>query len=172
MPGPDSCPRCEGPLPAGARFCQECGAAIRAGAPAGAKANGAPKAPAKRKAAGPKRAPSATSRPTTWLAGGLAVLLLGALVIGGLARFKPGDTPAPTAPLTAIEGAGPIPAWLASAPREVIADYAWAAAHHDELQYFPCYCGCFSSAGHVSNSECYFRRGGGKILAYDNHAYG
>jgi len=57
--------------------------------------------------------------------------------------------------------------------KSVIADYTWAAAHHDELQYFPCFCGCDKSAGHASNSSCYFKRdGNGQITAYDQHSYG
>ena len=35
--------------------------------------------------------------------------------------------------------------------------YRYAVAHHDVLQYIPCFCGCVA-AGHGSNFDCYVRR--------------
>jgi hypothetical protein len=114
-----------------------------------------------------------------FVAGTIVILLLAGLAIGGLSRIS-SKAPAATASASAehdmqamVDMAGPMPAWLSSAGRTVVTEYTWAASHHNELQYFPCYCGCFNSAGHVSNSECYFKRdGGNRILAYDQHAYG
>lgn len=66
----------------------------------------------------------------------------------------------------------PTPAWLATADKAIQADYTWAAAHHDELQHIPCYCGC-GNIGHTSNSTCYFTRdAAGTITGYEQHAVG
>lgn len=71
----------------------------------------------------------------------------------------------------AIANAPPIPTWLATGDPTVLAEYRWAAAHHDELQYVPCYCGC-TATGHTSNATCYFRWDkDGNIQGYDNHAF-
>lgn len=65
----------------------------------------------------------------------------------------------------------PIPTWLAAGDPAVLADYKWAAGHHDELQYIPCYCGCVAT-GHTSNATCYFRWDkDARIEGYDNHAF-
>jgi len=111
-----------------------------------------------------------------FLAGVLTLVVVIGGALFGLNRFmSTANHTAESAPATqtAIEGAGPMPQWLAAAPSDVIADYTWAASHHNELQYFPCFCGCNKSAGHVSNSDCYFVRDGkSTIKAYDAHAYG
>ncbi|HYG57469.1 MAG TPA: PCYCGC motif-containing (lipo)protein [Symbiobacteriaceae bacterium] len=126
---------------------------------------------------------SARSAPQSARGGQLKLFIAGALIIAvltggllfGMSRIanQPDHTASAGAPPAAIDGAGPMPAWLASANTAVIADYSWAASHHDELQYFPCFCGCDKSAGHVSNSDCYYVRDGkGTIARYDSHAYG
>lgn len=74
-----------------------------------------------------------------------------------------------------IPGAGAMPTWLADAPNLVKTEYVWAAAHLDELQYIPCYCGCGpdSPFGHTDNFACYFERDSdGNILALDSHGFG
>lgn len=165
MPEHVPCPHCSAQVPAGARFCQKCGRSVEKGAK---ESHHGPK---------PKKAPRGQSQFMIFAAGAVAVILLVWLGIGTVSRMnKSADhdaaTSAPTAAM-AIEGAGPIPDWLASAGKQMIADYTWAASHHDDLQYFPCFCGCYQSAGHVSNSECYYKRGAGnQITAYDSHAYG
>lgn len=48
--------------------------------------------------------------------------------------------------------------------------YRYAVEHGDELQYFPCFCGCYQF-GHVSNRDCYikaFNRDG--TLTFTRHA--
>lgn len=163
MAGPVQCPKCGSNVPGGARFCQSCGATVTGNATPAAKRSGG------------------TSQWMILVAGALVVILVSGLAMFGINRAKMAKqhetaevtTPASSAAQTSIEGAGPIPAWLAKADKSVIADYTWAAAHHDELQYFPCFCGCDQSAGHASNSSCYFKRdGAGQIIAYDQHSYG
>jgi ribosomal protein L40E len=159
MPPTVACPKCNARVPADARFCQVCGARTD-GAARNSKRTGG------------------RSRGKTWLAIGLVlVLLVGAVaVVSGTFRSG-GDstgTIATSDALKSMEGmAGPMPAWLSSASKEVKTEYAWAVDHHDELQYFPCYCGCYDNAGHDSNYECYFQHNGnGQITGYDQHAYG
>ena len=167
MPDPVSCPKCSAKVPAGARFCQVCGASTAA--------SGSPHA----RGAAKKSAPTKKPQWMILLAGSVVILLLAGLAIGGLSRMS-AKAPAATAGTSGehdmqamVDMAGPMPNWLSASGKTVIAEYTWAASHHNELQYFPCYCGCFNSAGHVSNSECYFKRDGGKkILAYDQHAFG
>lgn len=66
----------------------------------------------------------------------------------------------------------PAPEWFAMADKAVQAEYTWAASHHDQLKYIPCYCGC-ESIGHTDNSTCYFTRNtAGEITGYDQHAVG
>lgn len=102
----------------------------------------------------------------------IALVLLGALgaVAGcGSARHA-GEQPITSADM--VGRAGPVPTWLAATGAEDTAEiYAWASAHHAELQYIPCYCGC-GSMGHTSNADCYFKWGkGGAITAYEEHAF-
>lgn len=160
------CPNCGTAVPGGSRFCQKCGTAVSGG-----------KAPA----AAPKKKPPTTgnSQLKIFVAGALIIALLGSLAMYGIQRAKAAkehaaaQTPALNVASNSIEGAGPVPDWLGKANKYIQADYIWAASHHNELQYFPCFCGCYNSAGHVSNSECYYKRDkGGKITAYDSHAYG
>lgn len=66
----------------------------------------------------------------------------------------------------------PTPGWLSMADKAVQAEYTWAASHHDQLKYIPCYCGC-ENIGHTDNSTCYFTRdSAGQITRYDQHAVG
>jgi hypothetical protein len=165
-----SCPNCSANVPPGARFCQVCGTAIASPGQHHAKPVAAKK-PVKH-----KKPSAGKSQWTVVLAGTLVVLLLSFLAMTGISRMNQGKTAGSTLDhdMTAmLKSAGPMPDWLASAPKDTIANYAWAVSHHDELQYFPCFCGCFNSAGHVSNSECYYQRDAGKnVRAYDPHAFG
>lgn len=74
----------------------------------------------------------------------------------------------PAAVRPSIEGFGPMPTWLATAPAQVQDLYRWAAGHKSELAYIPCFCGCGGDAfRHRNNYDCYFANN-----AYDQHAYG
>lgn len=162
MAGPTRCSKCASNVPAGSQFCQSCGATVGGNA-------------------GTARRPGGPSQWMIFVAGALILVLLGGLAVFGIQRAKMAgnhvmaETTAPAGAhaQTMIEGAGPMPEWLLKADKTVIADYTWAAAHHNELQYFPCFCGCDKEAGHASNSSCYFKRdGNGQITAYDSHSYG
>lgn len=68
--------------------------------------------------------------------------------------------PATSAPKahTAAQAVRPIatselPAYATRTP-QLAALYRWAAAHHQELQFIPCACGC-DSLGHASNWNCF-----------------
>ncbi len=41
-------------------------------------------------------------------------------------------------------------------PRDVQRLYRYAVEHGDELQYMPCFCGCYQF-GHQSNRDCYIK---------------
>ncbi len=61
------------------------------------------------------------------------------------------------------------PAWFKGMPKQYREAYIWAAYHHEELQYIPCYCGCGEM--HGGNSACYYQRDAqGKVIAFDRHA--
>lgn len=61
-----------------------------------------------------------------------------------------------------------MPSWLAEADPLIKTEYIWAASHLQELQYIPCYCGCFEGDGHTDNFACYFDRDErGKITGYN-----
>lgn len=116
---------------------------------------------------------AAGSQTRTFAVGALAILLVVTAALAGIqyARSSSGPESA-EAPKGIIPGAGAIPAWLAMANPSIITEYTWAAEHHNELQYIPCYCGC-GMQGHESNSSCYFQRDGrGQIKAYDQYAVG
>lgn len=166
MTSPETCPSCSERVPPGSRFCQACGSEVK-----------------------PRRQPHKVRQPekqrsrslpqsALFMAGALVIVLLTGLAIGGMTWARSREKHVTKAQQPAqvplmVEGAGPMPGWLASADPMLIADYTWAAEHHDELQYFPCFCGCYESVGHVSNSECYYKRGADKrIVAFDQHAYG
>lgn len=53
----------------------------------------------------------------------------------------------------------PFSTWAPPRPMpDVLGAYAFAARHHDLLQYMPCYCGC-ARVGHRSNVDCYVKDG-------------
>lgn len=48
--------------------------------------------------------------------------------------------------------------------------YRYAAEHGDELQYVPCFCGCYRF-GHKSNHDCYIKaQNGDGTLTFTSHA--
>jgi|GEM_PF-1232356 len=148
------CPRCSAQVPAGSRFCQECGADVTVAADQPARAS---------------------SQWKIFAAGAVAIVVIVGATLTWLNSGKSSPQPTaktPTGPVTEIAAAGPLPTWLKTADPNIIADYAWAAEHYEELRYIPCYCGC-NSVGHTGNSSCYYRWDkDGKILGYDAHALG
>lgn len=150
MPTTQPCPKCSAQVPAGSRFCQVCGSSAAEGDRKTGKSGGG-------------------SQTKLFLAGAVAIILVMAAVLVGLGS---GSGQSRSGSVAEIAGAGPIPDWLKNADPAIIADYAWAAQHHEELQYIPCYCGC-GSVGHTSNATCYYRWDkNGKALGYDAHALG
>jgi len=151
MPKSRPCPRCSAQVPIPSRFCQACGAEI---------------------AANPALHPS--RGPSQWLvltAGIVAIVV----VVGAILAFMDSNKAKQTGTIlssTEIPAAGPLPNWLTTADPSIVADYAWAAEHYEELRYIPCYCGC-NSVGHTDNASCYYRWDkNGTILGYDAHALG
>ncbi len=65
-----------------------------------------------------------------------------------------------------------LPAFLDSAPATVREAYRFAMNNMDEMENYPCYCGC-GSMGHTSNLSCYIKDvdTAGNI-AFDEHAAG
>lgn len=150
MSNTQRCPHCGRAVPTAARFCQGCGGDVTGGKGRSAKT----------------------------IVSVVAVLIaVGVLAFAGIQLTKPKSEPV-AAPAkkerpTQIAGAGQMPMWLLSSDQQVQDDYIWAASHLEELQYIPCYCGCYESAGHTDNYACYFKRDAtGKITSYDNHAVG
>jgi hypothetical protein len=48
--------------------------------------------------------------------------------------------------------------------------YRYAVEHGDELQYIPCFCGCYRF-GHKSNRDCYIKASNGNgTLTFTRHA--
>lgn len=157
----DQCPKCSGHVPAGSHFCQACGSKVGV--------NGKKPQPAKVK----QKKPVKGGFLWVGLGGLLAIALIGLLI------FRPGGaSPVVQMPhdemmAHLLTEAGPVPAWLAKADRAVVTEYTWAVDHHEELQYIPCYCGCYQSSGHTSNYNCYFSQGpSGQVTSYDMHSYG
>jgi hypothetical protein len=48
--------------------------------------------------------------------------------------------------------------------------YRYAVEHGDELEYIPCFCGCYRF-GHKSNHDCYIKaEGADGTLTFTSHA--
>lgn len=63
---------------------------------------------------------------------------------------------------------GQLPRFASSADTQRL--YRYAAEQGDELQYFPCFCGCYRF-GHVSNRDCYIKAvNGDGTLTFTSHA--
>jgi hypothetical protein len=66
----------------------------------------------------------------------------------------------------------PLPSFLDTASSEVREAYRYAMAHPQELEKYPCYCGC-SVMGHTSNLSCYIQEiHDDGTFTFDNHAVG
>lgn len=151
MPKTKTCPKCSTSVPLHSRFCQGCGAEVDS--------------------AGPSLPARTASQWMVFAAGALAIVVVVGAALMFIGKGKPDERPAAVSGKE-IAGAGPMPSWLTTADPNVVAEYAWAAEHFEELQYIPCYCGC-DSVGHTGNASCYFRWDkNGKILGYDAHALG
>lgn len=65
-----------------------------------------------------------------------------------------------------------LPDWISNAPLRVREAYDYAISHGDELQNYPCYCGC-GAMGHTSNLSCYIRDiAEDGTITFDAHATG
>lgn len=64
------------------------------------------------------------------------------------------------------------PEYIMEAPPTVQEAYHYAMTHPDELEKYPCYCGC-GNMGHTSNLDCFIgeMEDDGSIV-WDNHAAG
>ncbi|GGB36299.1 hypothetical protein GCM10011409_12160 [Lentibacillus populi] len=49
--------------------------------------------------------------------------------------------------------------------------YELAINHSDVLDYMPCYCGCYDSNGHESNTDCFVDKFNGKIAELDSMGF-
>jgi hypothetical protein len=99
-----------------------------------------------------------TSRRRVFFIAGLAagLILLSACAGGG----------ADLAPASAL------PDFLDGAPPRVRDAYRFAIAHPEELEKYPCYCGC-GAMGHMDNLDCYINASdAGGNITFDNHAAG
>lgn len=106
----------------------------------------------------------------------VAAIALTVVIGAAVLELKPGPSPVAEPPIdvqaTSIQGAPPMPAWLVSAEPMTKTEYMWAAAHLEELQYIPCYCGCGAN-GHADNFACYYSRdAAGNITGYDQMSFG
>lgn len=92
------------------------------------------------------------------------LLALGALLV--LTGCGAGTSSVSLAP------ASMLPDFASQAPPRVRDAYRYAIAHADDLEQYPCYCGC-NTMGHMSNLGCYIQEidAGGEIT-FDNHAIG
>lgn len=120
----------------------------------------------------PKRQNAAGRRTPVWVWASMALVIVA--VIGGSIALSQGQAEKGGAAVHATtmpDGFPQDPSWYKNALGPVKDAYLAAAYNHDVLQYIPCYCGCGSV--HASNSACYFTRDSeGKVVAYDQHAYG
>ena len=79
------------------------------------------------------------------------------------AAAESGDIQETTASITKL------PSFLDKQDPQIAQAYQLVAAHHDLLQYIPCYCGC-GSIGHTSNRSCFIKevKQDGEIV-WDDH---
>ncbi|HOA25644.1 MAG: PCYCGC motif-containing (lipo)protein [Aggregatilineales bacterium] len=94
----------------------------------------------------------------------MILLALGVLlVLAGCGAESDGISLAP---------ASMLPDFASQAPPRVRDAYRYAIAHHDELEHYPCYCGC-GAMGHTSNLSCYIQDiGEDSTIIFDTHAIG
>lgn len=65
-----------------------------------------------------------------------------------------------------------MPSFVHNASARVMEAYQFATANMDEMQNYPCYCGC-GAMGHISNLDCYIQNvdNTGRII-FDTHGAG
>lgn len=66
------------------------------------------------------------------------------------------------------------PSWVSApgTPRGSLKAYQAAIDYYDELNNFPCFCGCGQSAGHKSVRDCFVDSMNGDKVLFDNHGAG
>jgi Protein of unknown function with PCYCGC motif len=92
-----------------------------------------------------------------FLYGGGVVVVAAAGVTGLLASRSGGESPVTTDAIgdqVQTLPRGQLPRFAKTADTQRL--YRFAVEHGDELQYFPCFCGCYQF-GHVSNRDCYIK---------------
>lgn len=55
---------------------------------------------------------------------------------------------------------------------ESLEAYVFAAEHPEVLEYMPCYCGCYETDGHTSNTACFIDSVDGNIATLDSMGLG
>ena len=104
---------------------------------------------------------------------GLAVVVGAGLWFGGLIPTGADDTGgrASAAP-GASSSTQSLPSFISDAPAEVQQAYTFVAAHPDETQYVPCYCGCGEHSGHRWIRDCFVKDYTASGVTYDEHGSG
>ncbi|MBP1931692.1 hypothetical protein J2Z37_001693 [Ammoniphilus resinae] len=54
----------------------------------------------------------------------------------------------------------------------VLEAYQFAVDHPEVLDYMPCYCGCYESDGHTSNTHCFVDKVEDNVAVLDNMGLG
>jgi hypothetical protein len=123
-------------------------------------------------------APSgAATRLWSWLPVivGLSVVVATGLWFGGLLPSRSGAErqSATTALVTgAAPSNQPMPDFISSATPRVQEAYTYAAAHGDELQQMPCYCGCGVHSGHRWVRDCFVKDWTASGIKFEAHGSG
>jgi hypothetical protein len=105
------------------------------------------------------------------LYGGGTTIAVAAGAFGWLASRSAGEAPVTTDAIgdqVQTLPRGQLPRFARTADTQRL--YRYAVEHGDELQYVPCFCGCYRF-GHTSNRDCYikaFNRDG--TLTFTSHA--
>lgn len=97
-----------------------------------------------------------------------AIFIIPTLIFMGIALVLPRAS----APARAVELAplSHMPDYVHTAPADAQHAYRFAAANHDLLTHFPCYCGCVYM-GHENNLDCYIQAANTDgTMVYDPHA--
>jgi Protein of unknown function with PCYCGC motif len=121
--------------------------------------------------------PGAAARLRSWLpiVVGLAVVVGTGLWFGGLLPSRSGAERQGAAPAT-FAGAAPsnqqLPAFISAAAPRVQEAYTYAAAHGDELQQMPCYCGCGVHSGHRWVRDCFVKDWTASDIKFEAHGSG
>jgi hypothetical protein len=65
-----------------------------------------------------------------------------------------------------------LPSFITNSPGDVQQAYTFVAAHPDETQYIPCYCGCGEHSGHRWIRDCFVKDYTASGITYDEHGSG